>query len=148
MTQATINGVRQFYGPRTRGEAKFGSVRTSGVNKELVIEFDGANYSNVTGVLPAGAVVRGKAVVEVREAFALGGTTPTILIGVDSTDRLASVSEAQAEAVGVYAIAPAGVFAVDTPLTADKTIVVSLGGTSPTITNAGLLKLTIPYTVL
>lgn len=151
MAQETLNGVKQFFGPRTRGEAKYGVNRTAGAEKELVIVFDGANYTYVTGTLPAGAIVTGPAVVEISEVFALGGTTPVINIGVSTTEgtnRLAQVSEAQAEALGTYSIASAGTLALNTPLAAAVTIKVALGGTTPTITGAGLLKLVVPYVVV
>jgi hypothetical protein len=87
--------------------------------------------------------MHGNAVVEVQEAFNLGGTTPVINIGVsgsEGTNRVAQISKAQAEAVGTYSIAPAGTLAVNTPLAAPATIGVALGGTSPTSTSAGRVK--------
>jgi hypothetical protein len=150
MASQTINGVRNIYGPRTRYEGVAGSMHTRDDERAFVVWFDGANYSYVTGTLPAGAVITENAVVEVVEAFALGGTTPVINVGVSTTEgtnRIAQVSEAQAEAVGVYSIASAGTLAKDTPLAAAATIKVALGGTSPTI-SGGKLKLTIRYRVI
>lgn len=151
MAAQIVNGVRQFYGPRTRFEGVQGSMATRDDERALVIFFDGANYTNVTGSLPAGATISENALVEITEVFALGGTTPVINIGVqgsEGTNRLAQVSEAQAEALGTYSIAPAGTLAKDTPLAAAVTIKVALGGTTPTITTGGKLKLTIRYRVL
>ena len=151
MAAQTVNGVRNFYGPRTRFEGVQGSMKTVDDERTLVIFFDGANYASVTGSLPAGATITENALVEVTEAFVLGGTTPALNIGVsttEATNRLASVSEAQAEAVGVYSIAPAGTLAKDTPLASAVTIKVALGGGTPTITTAGKLKLTIRYRVI
>lgn len=151
MPAQTVNGVRNFYGPRTRFEGVQGAMKTVDDERALVIFFDGANYTGVTGSLPAGATITENALVEVTEAFNLGGTTPVINIGVqgtEGTNRLAQVSEAQAEALGTYSIASAGTLAVNTPLAAAVTIKVALGGGTPTITTAGKLKLTIRYRVL
>lgn len=151
MAIATVNGVRQAYGPRTRGEGTTGTMATRDAERFAVVIVDGANYASATLTLPAGATITGNAIVEVTEVFNLGGTTPVINIGVEGsegTNRLAQVSEAQAEAVGTYSIASAGTLAVNTPLAAAVTIKVALGGTSPTITSGGLLKLSIPYQVI
>lgn len=148
MAIQTVNGVKNAYGPRSRHEGVTGSMATRDEERAFTVWFDGANYTLVTGTLPAGAVITENAIVEVAEAFNLGGTTPVINIGVsgtEGTNRLAQVSEAQAEAVGTYSIAPAGTLAKDTPLAAAATIKVALGGTSPTITSAGKMKVTIRY---
>lgn len=151
MAQETINGVRNMYGPRHRHEGQVGSQATRDAERELVVWFGGDTYTYVTGSLPAGAVISENALIEVTEAFALGGTTPVINIGVsgsEGTNRLAQLSEAQAEAVGTYSVASAGTLAKDTPLAAAVTLKVALGGTSPTITAAGRAKLIIRYRVL
>ena len=151
MAKETVNGVTNYYGPRHRHEGVFGKLPGSGAEQELVLHVSGDTYLTATGTLPAGATVVGNAIVEVAEAFALGGTTPVINIGVsgtEGTNRVAQVSEAQAEAVGTYSIASAGTLAVNTPLAAAATIKVALGGTTPTITAAGRMKVIIPYRVL
>lgn len=147
MGAQTINGVRNFYGPRTRFEGIGGSMHTQDAQRFVTVLFDGANYTQVSFVLPAGTTVAGNAMVEVTEAFALGGTTPTINVGVSGshgTNYLAEISEAQAEAVGTYSVASAGTLAVNTPVAAATTIVVGLDGTTPTITSAGKCKVVIP----
>lgn len=153
MTIATVNGVRQAYGPRTRGEGTTGTMATRDAERFAVVIVDGANYASATLTLPAGATITGNAIVEVVEAFNLAGgvSPPVINVGVqgsEGTNRLAQVSEAQAEAVGTYSIASAGTLAVNTPLAAAATIKVALGGDTPTITSGGLLKLSIPYQVI
>lgn len=148
MTREVVNGVSNFYGPRNAYEGVGGTEATSDDRRYFVIDFGGADYSTASGTLPAGATIRGPALVEVREAFALGGTTPTINIGVSGshgTNYLAELSEAQAEALGTYSLASAGTLAVNTPLAAAVTIVVGLDGTTPTITGAGKARLIIPY---
>ena len=151
MAKETVNGVTNIYGPRERFDTPQGQFPTVGSEKQLVMFLSGTNYSVQRGSLPAGAVVVGNAVVEVAEAFNLGGTSPVINIGVlssEGTNRVAQISEAQAEAAGTYSIASAGTLAVNTPLAAAVTIAVALGGTSPTATSAGALKVTIPYRVI
>ena len=151
MAKEQLNGVYNFYGPRHRHEGVQGLMPGSGADRELVIRFSGDTYLTVTGTLPAGAVIVGNAVVEVEEAFVLGGTTPVINVGVsgsEGTNRLAQLSEAQAEAVGTVSVASAGTLAVNTPLAAAATIKVALGGTTPTITAAGKAKLVITYRVV
>lgn len=151
MAKEIVNGVTNFYGPRGRGDTQAGQIGTEGAEKQLVIFFTGENYLQVRGTLPAGAVIQGNAVVEVSEVFALGGTTPVINVGLSTTEgtnRLAQLSEAQAEALGTYSVAPAGTLAVNTPLAAAADIRVALGGTAPTATLAGLAKLVVKYVVI
>lgn len=146
-----LNGVYNYYGPRDRHEGVQGAMSTISAERELVMLFSGETYLTVTGALPAGAMVTGNAMVEVVEAFNLGGTTPVINVGVqgsEGTNRLAQLSEAQAEAIGTYSVASAGTLAVNTPLAAAVVLKVALGGTTPTATTAGKLKLTIPYKVI
>jgi hypothetical protein len=148
MPKELVNGVTNFYGPRGRADTQIGQIGTEGSQKELVVYFSGENYLQARGTLPAGAVITGNATVEIAEVFALGGTSPVINVGVlssEGTNRLAQISKAQAEALGTYSVAPAGTLALNTPLAAAATIAVALGGTTPTITAAGLCKLVIPY---
>lgn len=151
--QQTLNGVRNFYGQRHRHEGTGGQPRTAGVEKNLVITFAGDSYTAVSVVLPKGAIVHANASVEIEEAFDLGGTTPVLNVGKsgsEGTDRICQISEAQAEAIGTYSIAPAGALAVNTPLTADTTIKVVLGGggSNTIVTGKGKAKVVVRYTVL
>ena len=150
MAVETVNGVRNFYGPRTSFEGVSGSMATRDAERFAVAMFDGEHYADVELIFPAGATIVGNALVEIDEAFALGGTTPVINVGVvgsEGTNRIAQISEAQAEAVGTYSIAPAGTLAVNTPLAAQTTVTVALGGTSPTIAG-GKCKVIVPFRVL
>lgn len=148
MAKATVNGVTNYYGPRNRYEGVGGSEGTKDDVRYFVLDFSGSDYTTARGTLPAGATIVGNALVEVREAFNLGGTTPTINVGVLTTavtNRLAQLSEAQAEALGTYSVASAGTLAANTPLAAAVTIAVELGGTTPTATGVGQARLVIPY---
>lgn len=94
--------------------------------------------------LPVGAVIS-NVVVQVKEVFVVGGTTPTINIGTQGSETTNGfpISEAQAEAVGTYKPTLAGTWA--NPLAAAVTVGVALGGTSPTITSAGKMDIIFEY---
>jgi hypothetical protein len=148
------DGFRVQYGRRlTNDEANFGFNREIGPDKYMVAELRGSDftsgtYTGPTIVVKAGATVR-EVTAEVLEVFVLGGTTPVINIGVsgtEGTNRFAQLSQAQAQALGTYAITPAGTLAANTPLAADSTINVALGGTSPTVTTAGRVRVYVRYT--
>jgi hypothetical protein len=147
------DSLRVHFGTRAAGdEANFGTYGDVGTQKELVFEIKGSDFtSNVytgpTISIPAGFTWR-SGIAEVTEAFALGGTTPTLNVGVsttEATNRAAQLSEAQGEAIGVYNMAGAGTLAANTPLAAAATLNIALGGTSPTVGSAGKVRITIKY---
>lgn len=98
--------------------------------------------------LPVGAVIT-RTIVQVKEAFALTGTTPTILIGTEGSEATNgfSISKAQAEAVGTYTGQTLnGTWAA--PIAAVATVGVALGGTTPVVTGvAGKMDVLIHYVV-
>lgn len=150
------DGLRVHFGTRgTYENANFGeSSNPTGITKEFSVSIRGADF--VSGVytgrnitLPAGVTVR-EVIAEVTEAFNLGGTTPTLNVGVSgsvATNRLAQLSEAQAEALGVYNLtsSAAGTLAANTPLAAQSTITIGLGGTTPTSTTVGKVVIYVKY---
>lgn len=150
------DGLRVHFGTRQTGdEANFGeSAAPQGITKEIAFHLRGTDftsnaYTGVTLALPTGVTVR-EVLAEVVSVFALGGTTPVINVGVsgsEGTNRLAQVSEAQAEAAGVYNLTStaAGTLAAGTPLATASTVTVALGGTSPTVTTAGRLVIYVRY---
>jgi hypothetical protein len=152
MATQVINGVKNYYGPRTRHEATFGGVKTEGVRKELVLTFQGDNYLTVSGIIPAGAMIVGSGMREVTEVFALTGNADnTILIGAatPATNFLATVTKAQAEAIGTSSGVSGGSLLINTVVAVDTTITVSIGGTTPAITpGTGKMKFSIPYMVI
>lgn len=142
-------GVKNVYGPRSTAEGRSGDIRTAGVVKELELDFRGGTYSFVSGTLPAGARVL-EAIASVEEAFVLGGTSPTIDVGVagsEGTDLAIEIPEASAENAGsvVFDNSPAG--ALGSVLSSATEISVALGGTSPTVTEAGRAKVVIRYII-
>ena len=153
MAKETVNGVTNYYGPTGRFDVDEGQIYSQGSVKEQVVYFTGANYSQVAFRLPAGARIVAEPLVEIHEAFVLGGTTPTINIGVSGshgTNYFCEISKPQAETVGAYqSAAPAGTLATSaSPLAAAANIVVALDGTTPTITAAGAAKVVVQYQVI
>jgi hypothetical protein len=121
-----------------------------GAVKEAVIFIKGSDFTSGSFdtrlTIPDGAKFL-EAYVEVTEAFALGGTTPTMNIGTSGsagTNYAIELSEANAEAVGEYYNAT-GAGTWGSPLAADTTVAVELDGTSPTVTSAGEAKVVIRY---
>lgn len=137
-----VRGVKTWYGAVTTNQSEDRSITVDGRQKEQVVQVTGSDYASVSFTLPAGAIID-DVMVEVVEAFALGGTTPTIIVGTDASNYIALVAEGDAEAVGTYDEAPLGTFAA--PLAADTAVTVSLGGTTPTITSAGKLYVSFSY---
>lgn len=96
--------------------------------------------------IPVGAVIT-DIIVQTKEVFVLGGTTPTILIGTQGSEVTNgfAISEAQAEAVGTYTgYTKAGTW--NAPIATALDIGIALGGTTPTVTAAGRLDVYIKYT--
>lgn len=146
-----VTNVSNHFGARVSGGAK-GIIKTEGAMREAVINFSGENASDGTFDLetalkiPAGAVIE-DVYLKVDEVFVLGGTTPTILIGTDSTEVTNGfvVSEAQAEAAATYDLTSTLTGTWASPLAAETTVGIALGGTTPTSTTAGRAKVVIRY---
>jgi hypothetical protein len=143
-------GVPTFYGARTKLEGMGGQAPTQGSKKEMVLEFSGANINDdsamLTAILPQNSLIL-NAYVDVEEAVTMTGTAPTILVGTNGSEVTNGlvISEAQAEAKGIYDVTGTltGTFAAS--LASDTTLGVALGGTSPTVTNDGRIKVVIEY---
>lgn len=142
--------VHNHYGARDVGKT-VGTVQTEGSVYELSLNIDGemvgdAAYPLIAPTLPAGAVIK-EVYAEVDEAFVLGGTSPVINIGTEGSEATNGVdlSEARAEAVGTYDLTStlAGTWAA--PLAAATTVGLALAGTSPTVTDAGSVRVVIRY---
>lgn len=153
----TSGTAYNHYGKRGLEDGKVagGSNPTYGVEKEAVVYITGGDFSEGNSFatqlkLPKGAVVT-DIYAETSEAFGLGGTTPVINVGqagVEAANRLIQLSESDAETAGKISSngVPTGVFAA--PLAADTSVGVALGGTSPTSTGAGRIKVVVKYTKL
>lgn len=149
----TSGTAYNHYGKRNLqdGLVSGGSNPRYGTDYEGVVYVRGSDFANGDSfttrlVLPKGAVVVSTEV-EVVEAFSLGGTTPTIDVGVagtEGTNTAISIAEANAETAGFTSgSTPSGT--LNGSLTVDTSIGVSLGGTTPTSTDAGMMKVVIYY---
>lgn len=143
--------VNNHYGVRDTGQTS-GNIKTEGAKNQLSIQVDAKDIDVALfadPVLPAGALVTG-AYVRVIEAFALGGTTPTILTGTDTSEVTNGLvlSEAQAEAVGLYDIFGTVTGTWAAMLAAETDVAIVLGGTTPTKTAAGSMEIIIEYIVV
>lgn len=147
-----LSTVNNHYGPRSTGKTQ-GSQRVSGLVRELTFDVDASMVSAeafplIAPVIPGGSRIE-DVFVEVTEVFALGGTSPVIEIGTEGSEATNgfTITEAQAEAAGVYDLtaALAGTWAAATGLAADTTIGIDLAGTSPTVTTAGKAVVVIRY---
>jgi hypothetical protein len=145
--------VRNQFGPRDVG-GTVGVLKVEGMEEELVIDFDGELFNTgLVGakdfVLPAGAVI--KAVyVDVEDAFAISGTTPTLLVGTEGSEVTNGfvVSKAILEATGSANLTSTltGTWDNEVPLAANTTIGFVLGGTgTPALTNAGKARITVQF---
>lgn len=145
-----VTTVNNHYGPRETGKTQ-GQMKTEGGLQELVFDLDGEMVGNdafplLAPKLPANVLVTA-VYLEVSEVFALGGTTPTINIGTETSETTNGfeVSKAQAEALGVYDLTStlAGSWAAG--LTSETTLGIAMDGTSPTVTDAGKARVVVKY---
>lgn len=144
--------VSNHYGPRNTGKTQ-GVKSTLGTFQELVIDLDGElvgaeAFPLIAPQVPAGSRIT-DVILDVSEAFVLGGTSPVIEVGTEGSEVAngVTVTKAQAEAVGVYSLTSAlsGTWAGATGFTSAVTVGVDLAGTNPTVTKAGKARLVVRY---
>ncbi len=143
--------VNNHYGERDTGKT-VGVAKTEGFVQELTLYVDGdmvsaGAYALLAPTIPAKAIIE-DVYMNVTEAFVLGGTTPVIDVGTEGSEATNgfTITEAQAEAVGMYDLtgALAGTWAAG--LAAETTVGLLLGGGgSNTVTSAGKAKIVIRY---
>lgn len=140
--QAGLN-VNNHYGPRDTGGA-VGVESTSGSEMTVAIQLTGASINDgfvPPVVIPKGALVKG-ATLRVDEAFVLGGTSPTVQIGLAGSVATNNIelTETELEAVGTKVPAEVGNGTFDpasaTGVAAAAKLAIALGGTSPTVSAA------------
>lgn len=132
--------VHTQYGART-DKGPEGVVGTCGIENQASWEFTGADVGASTRFnrwliapsLPAGAIIK-SIVLKTKEAFVLGGTTPQVAIGTDTTESTngALISESQLENLGSYVLAAIGTWA--SPLASATAVDVALVGSAATAT--------------
>jgi len=141
--------VNNHYGERKVGGA-IGHIKSEGAYKELTIEITGEMLNNSfrpEAILPAGSLPV-EAYIDVSEAFDLGGTAPTILVGTSGSEVTNGlvVSEAIAEAVATEDLSATLTGTWAASLAAATTVGVTMGGTSPTAAAAaGKGRLVVRY---
>lgn len=149
-TTADSYGVSNHYGQRKVGKGQ-GTTSTEGFMNELTLDLDGELIGNedfplLSPQLPAGARIE-DVFLEVSEVFVVGGTSPVLEIGTAGSEATngVTVTEAQLEATGVYDLTSAvsGTWAAG--LAAVTNLGIALGGTSPTVTDAGKARLVVRY---
>jgi hypothetical protein len=142
--------VNNFYGPRSTGGA-VGEEERDNSRVRLSIDLTGTILNGTylpPVVIPKGALVLTTPVLRVDEAFTLGGTSPTVQIGLTGSVATNNVTITQTElqAIGTKPLstAPAGTLATTstTGVAAAAKLAFALGGTSPTVT-AGVGKATL-----
>lgn len=143
--------VSNHFNARATGKTS-GTVFTQGNTRETSWDIDAEMLSNgafplIAPTFKAGTLIE-RVTVEVQEAFVLGGTSPTIEVGTEGSEATngVTITEAQAEAAGVYDVtsALAGTWSSGA-LAAATTVGVALGGTSPTVTTAGTVRVVVRY---
>jgi hypothetical protein len=147
-------GVNNHYGARDTqdGIVGGGKLESSGSVVEAVVYARGSDFTSgafdTQLTIPAGSKFV-SAIAEVTEAFVLGGTTPTINVGTSGsadTDYGIELSEANGETVGTYfAEGTNGTWSQTAVLANDTVVAVELDGTTPTVTDAGAMKVVIRY---
>lgn len=149
---AGINVFNQ-YGPRSTGNT-VGTDHVQNAVHELSLEISGTSLADSL-FIPPYVVPKGvrffRATVDVRQAFTLTGTTPTVQIGGTapgtngltlSAANLGSVATVDVSAglTGTWATASA------TGTTASEKVTIALGGTTPAVTSgAGKASIVMSY---
>jgi hypothetical protein len=147
-----VSTVHNFFGPRPgKGEGLVGVYETDGMGHELAININGdmvsaAAFQLLAPKLPKGAKIQ-DVLLQVFEAFVLGGTTPAIKVGTSGSEATngVGITQAQAQAIGTYNLTSALAGTWATALTAGVTVGVAMSGTTPTSTSAGKARLVIRY---
>ena len=141
------------FGPRDSGGGS-GVLKVEGTVEQLRLEVTGDDINDLLGPLvdqyiPAGALVR-DAWWNTVEVFVATGTSPTLLVGTDTTEVTNGlvVNETALETLGTTRVTGTltGTWAVNTPLAARTKIGFAIGGSNtPAIARSGRGILTIEY---
>lgn len=146
-----VTTVNNHYGVRDTGKT-VGHTDVHGFENQLSMDLDVAQISGdaftlLAPKIPAGAHIY-KVIAEVTEAFTVTGTSPTINVGTEGSENTngIEITEAQAEAEGVYDITGSlqGTWAA--PLAAETTVGLDMDGTTPALSGtAGKVRVVIYY---
>lgn len=141
------------FGPRDSGGAS-GTLEVDGAIWQMRLELTGDDINDlleplVPLYLPRGALIR-DAWWNTNEVFVATGTSPTLLVGTDTTEVTNGlvVNETALETLGTTRVTSTltGTWAVNTPLAARTKVGFAIGGTGgPAIARSGRGYLTIEY---
>jgi hypothetical protein len=145
-------GVHNFYGRRSTGGA-VGVDHSQNAVHRLTVHLTGESVNSTfvpPAVMPKGARVL-RYFLDVDEAFSLGGTSPTVIVGgtAPATDGVV-LSKTELEAVGSKVPSSTGTgtwsTSSSTGTTAAERVKETLGGTTPTVSpTQGKATLVIEY---
>lgn len=147
-----LGAPHNFLGPRDSGGVN-GTYEVDGMIEQLVISLAGDEFADVVGPLvpqwlPMGSTIR-DVYWDTEIAFAMTGTSPTVLIGTKGSEVTNGlvISKAVVEATSTARLTSTltGTWAVNTPLQARTQIGFALGGTTPTLSRVGKGRLTIEF---
>ncbi len=135
--QARVRGVNVNYGPRSVDEARYSEKTRDDSSLEVEIAFHGSDFTIVSGVIPAGALLRA-ATIDVLEVFVAGGTTPSLVLGTDGSEVTNGIviAEAILEATGKADLFSTATGTWAALLAAATTVAIALEGDT-TITDVG-----------
>lgn len=141
------------FGPRDSGGGS-GVLKVEGTIEQVRLEVTGDDINDLLGplvdtYLPAGGLIR-DAYWNTVKVFVATGTSPTLLVGTDSTEVTNGlvVNETALETLGTTRVTSTltGTWAVNTPLAARTKIGFAVGGSGgPAIARSGRGILTIEY---
>ena len=140
------------FGARDTGGAT-GLLRSDGPIEFLRLHITGEDLADlveplVPTYLPAGTVIR-DVWWDTIDVFTVTGTSPTLLIGTDTTEVTNGlvISEAVLESANTARLTSTltGTWAVNTPIQARTKIGFALGGTSPVVSRTGAGVLTLEF---
>lgn len=141
------------FGPRDTGGST-GVLKVEGAVEQLRFEVTGDDINDlleplVPTYLPAGAIIR-DVWWDTVEVFVATGTSPTLLVGTDTTEVTNGfvVSEAVLESTNTARLTSTltGTWAVNTPIQARTKIGFAIGGTGgPAIARSGRGLITVEY---
>ena len=150
-TTTTGLGVPAHYGAIDSDLQRSSNGHMGGNKYRVELAFRGDDIAQ-TASIPEGAIIT-RVYVDVKEAFALAGTSPTVDVGTDGSETTNGfeISEANIETVGRYDYTSSlqGTWDAEAPLAASTTVGIDLGGTSPVLTEGqGHAVITIEYTAV
>lgn len=147
------SNVHNFFGPRD-AEGADGVLKVEGLTEQLILNIVAAEFLDgidtlVPYSIPAGAIIKA-AYVDIEEAFNLTGTSPTILVGTNTSEVTNGfvISETIAEGTTTANLTATlvGTWDNEVPLAVDTIVGIALGGTGgPAMARQGKARVTIVY---